>query len=71
MSAPVTRNIPSATGRRPEGWNTLTAEEVKIAHNSFTDPGVSPIEKEKMYLANKRKYLSMKADGSYSDQGNG
>ena len=71
MSAPVTRNIPSATGRRPEDWNRLTAEEVRIAHNSFTDPGVSNVEKEKMYLANKRRYLSMKADGSYSDQGSG
>lgn len=42
MSAPVARNIPTASGRRePDGWNTLTAAEVAIAHNSFTDPSVS------------------------------
>jgi len=72
MSAPVSRNIPTANGRRePDGWNKLSAEEVRIAHNSFTDPNVSNVEKERMYLANKRRYLSMKADGSYSDQGSG
>jgi hypothetical protein len=72
VSAPVARNIPTASGRRePDGWNKLTAEEVRIAHNSFTDPNVSNVEKERMYLANKRRYLSMKADGSYSSQGDG
>jgi hypothetical protein len=72
MSAPVSRNIPSASGRRdPDGWNTLTPAEVAIARNSFSDPGVSNTEKEKMYLKNKQRYLSMLANGSYSSQGDG
>ena len=69
MSAPVTRNIPSATGRRPEGSNRLSAEEADIARRSFGDPNMTVAQKELLYLRNREKYRQMKADGRYSDQG--
>jgi len=66
MSAPVTRNIPSAAGRRPEGSNRLSPEEADIARRSFGDPNMSNAEKELLYLRNREKYRQMKADGRYS-----
>jgi hypothetical protein len=69
MSAPVSRDIPSASGhRQPDGWNTLSAEERQIARNSFTDPNVSNEQKELMYLRQKQKLHRMRQDGSYSEQ---
>jgi hypothetical protein len=69
MSAPVSRDVPSASGhRQPDGWNTLSAEERQIARNSFTDPNVSNEQKELMYLRQKQKLHRMRQDGSYSEQ---
>jgi hypothetical protein len=70
MQAPVSRDAPSVSGYR-QGSNHLTAEEVRIAHNSFTDPNMSNREKELLYLKNKQRYNAMKADGSYSVQRDG
>ena len=67
MSAPVTRNIPSAAGRRPD--NTLSPEERDIARRSFGAADMTDAQKEYLYLQNKKKYLSLKASGQYSDQG--
>ena len=70
MSAPVSRETPSNSGHRSE-INTLTADERQIAHNSFTDPNMSPAQKEYLYLRNKRKLHRMRADGTYSEQRGG
>ena len=67
MSAPVSRDSPEVSGR-PALNNHLTADEVRIAHNSFTDPNMSNREKELLYLRNKQKYGRMRQDGSYSEQ---
>jgi hypothetical protein len=48
--------------------NSLSAEEVKIAHGSFTDPTMSKEQKELLYLRNRQKLHKMRADGSYSEQ---
>jgi hypothetical protein len=72
MSAPVSRDAPAVSGhRQAPGWNTLTAAEREIAHNSFGDPNMSNEQKELLYLRNRQKYQKMRADGSYSDQGHG
>ena len=71
MSAPVSRNIPSASGRRPDN-NTLSPEERDIARRSFIDhPGQPNLTDAQIYWRNREKYRRMKADGSYSDQGGG
>lgn len=72
VSAPVSRNIPSSTGGQQSGAITLSAEERAIARNSFG--AVSGLrlpddEKERMYAANKRRYLEMLASGQYGGQG--
>ena len=71
MTAPVSRDAPMVGGgqRQPSGWNTLSAAERQIAHNSFTDPMMSNQQKELLYLRNRQKLHSMRADGSYSEQG--
>jgi hypothetical protein len=69
ISAPVSREVPSASGhRQPTDWNTLSAEERQIARHSFTDPGMSNAEKELLYLRNRQKLAQMRRDGSYSEQ---
>jgi hypothetical protein len=68
MSAPVSRDYPSVTGR-PHESNTLSPAERDIARNSFGDPNMSNHEKELLYLRNRNKYRQAKADGSYSSQG--
>ena len=57
--------------RDGRGRTTLSPAEREIARNSFTDRNVSDAEKEYLYLQNKKKYLSMKASGEYSTQGEG
>ncbi|MGJ4889007.1 hypothetical protein ACQR1Y_12475 [Bradyrhizobium sp. HKCCYLRH3099] len=74
VSAPVSREVPTSSGRRESpNQMTLTAEERAIAHNSFgaTAGGVqmSNAEKERLYAMNKLKYQRMLASGEYSRQG--
>ncbi|MGJ4928612.1 hypothetical protein ACQR1I_14195 [Bradyrhizobium sp. HKCCYLS2038] len=72
ISAPVSRGVPSASGRQESGLITLSAEERQIARNSFGAVSglyLSDDEKERMYAANKRRYLSMLASGQYGGQG--
>ncbi len=72
MSAPVSRHVPGNSGYRAPQNNHLTAEEVAIARNSFTDHNMSNAEKELMYLRNREKLKAKRADGSYSErQGSG
>jgi hypothetical protein len=70
MSAPVSRDFVSVTGR-PRQDNTLTADERQIAHNSFSDPHMSNEQKEYLYLKNRQKLHRMRESGEYSEQGRG
>lgn len=72
VSAPVSRGVPTASGRQDIGTITLTAEERAIARNSFgavSGLHMSDHDKERMYAANKRRYLAMLASGQYGGQG--
>jgi hypothetical protein len=44
ISAPVSREVPSASGSRPSAI-TLSEEERKVARNSFTDPSLTNEER--------------------------
>jgi hypothetical protein len=69
MSAPVSRDGHSLSGHsEPPGWNTLTAEERRIARSSFSAPDMSNEQKELLYLRNRQKLAKMRADGTYSEQ---
>jgi hypothetical protein len=59
VTAPVSRDVPSVSTGRPQSATriTLSAAEVEIAHNSFSDSSMSNYEKEKLYIANKRLML--------------
>lgn len=75
-SAPVSRGVPSMSGLPRQSNNTLSPDEVRIAHNSFSAdfPGTAKMsnrDKELLYLKNREKYRAMKASGEYSDQGDG
>lgn len=73
VSAPVSRDVPTPTGQRQSSNKmTLTPEEVAIARASIVDrPDLPPLtnaQKEYIYAQNKRKYQTMKANGTYSEQ---
>ena len=66
VSAPVSRDVPTANGQRqPSSKITLTAEERAIAHTSFTAPDMTNAQKELLYAQNKRKLATMRANGQY------
>lgn len=66
MAAPVTREVPTSSGRRfSVEQMTLTAAEREVARNSWSDPNLSNTEKERMYLANKIKLARERAEGRY------
>jgi hypothetical protein len=61
ISAPVSRDIPMASGERRPGQITLNPDERFIAHTSF--PHLPKTEAELAYARNKRRMLQMKANG--------
>lgn len=66
MTAPVSRDVPTATGQRqPSSKVTLTAEERQIARTSFTAPDMTNEQKELAYARNKQKLQQMRANGGY------
>jgi hypothetical protein len=67
MVAPVSREAPSTSGRRQQSTMRLTEEERDIARLSDTRD-VPDVVKEYEYAKNKKKYESMKADGSYTTE---
>lgn len=72
MSAPVSRDIGNMSGHREApGFNTLTAEERIVARNSFSDPNMSPQQKELLYLRNKQRLAQLRKDGAYPASGQG
>lgn len=69
MSAPVSRDVPSASGQRqPSSKVTLSAEERQIARTSFTASDMTNEQKEYLYAQNKKKLNAMKANGTYSER---
>jgi hypothetical protein len=72
MSAPVSREVPTASGTRQKNSMHLTEEERQTARLSIPDrpdlPKLTNAQKEYMYAKNKAKYETMKANGTYSEQ---
>lgn len=68
VTAPVSRDVPTSSGQRQTSSQiTLSAEEVRIAHSSFTDPTgkMTNADKERQYALNKMKLQKMRANGLY------
>lgn len=66
MTAPVSRDVPTASGQRqPSSKITLTAEERQIARTSFTAPDMTNEQKELAYARNKQRLQQMRANGAY------
>jgi len=66
MTAPVSRDVPTATGQRQASTKmTLTAEERQIARTSFTAADMTNEQKELLYARNKQKLQQMRANGAY------
>ena len=73
VSAPVSRDAPSVSGKKAsDSKMTLSPEERDIARRSIIDrpdmPAMTNEQKEYIYAQNKRKYAQMKANGTYSEQ---
>ena len=66
MSAPVSRDVPSASGQRQASTTmTLTEEERRIARTSYTADDMTDAQKEYAYAKNKQKLQRMRANGEY------
>ena len=75
MTAPVTRNIPTASGQSAVELRsvTLSAEERAIARNSFGSikgangkmVDLTNEAKELLYAKNKARLMKMRAEGNY------
>lgn len=72
MAAPVSREVPAASGTRRQPSMRLTEEERKVARDSIPDrpdlPKLTNAQKEYMYAKNKAKYEEMKRNGTYDQQ---
>nr|AWM07626.1 hypothetical protein CIT39_15010 [Bradyrhizobium symbiodeficiens] len=73
MTAPVSREVPMASGRRMGGGSqiTLNAEERFIARHSFSDPNLSDAERERLYATMKAKLARERAEGRYPERERG
>jgi hypothetical protein len=66
MSAPVSRDVPTASGQRASPTKiTLTEEERRIARTSYSAPDMTDAQKEFAYAKNKQKLQAMRANGQY------
>ena len=66
MSAPVSRDVPTASGQRQTSTTmTLTEEERRIARTSYTAKDMTDAQKEYAYAKNKQKLHRMRANGEY------
>jgi hypothetical protein len=72
MTAPVSREIPAYSGKRPSSSMHLTEEERQIARAAIIDrpdmPPLTDAQKEYLYLKNRERYRQMVASGEYSEQ---
>ena len=62
MSAPVSRDVPTAGGQS-SSRTTLSAEERDVAHRSYRH--MTPQQAEWTYAQQKKRLAAMRADGSY------
>ncbi len=69
ISAPVSRDVPTASGQRRQDMRsmTLSPEEREIARTSFSSD-LSIEQREKLYAMNKAKLARMRADGVYPER---
>jgi hypothetical protein len=69
MSAPVSRDVPTASGRRMSEQRsvTLTEEERDIARRSYSAPDMTNDEKERAYAAAKLRLNRLRARGEYPE----
>jgi len=66
MTAPVSRDVPTASGQRQASSKiTLTAEQRQIARTSFTAPDMTNEQKELLYARNLQKLQRDRASGAY------
>lgn len=73
VSAPVSRDVPTASGQRRSNQVTLTPQEREIARNSFGQikdkngnfVDLTNAEKERLYAMNKAKLQRLRASGEY------
>jgi hypothetical protein len=67
FSAPVSRDLPTATGESMSSSTkvTLTAEERQIARNSYTAPDMTNEQKELAYARMKLRLARERANGAY------
>ena len=68
MAAPVSRDVPTASGQRQTSSQiTLSPEEREIARSSFSDPTgkMTNADKERLYAMNKAKLIRERAAGRY------
>lgn len=73
MTAPVSRDVPNASGVRTTSTKiTLSEEERDIARRSIIDrpdlPKMTDAQKEYAYAKNKQRLMAMKANGTYSER---
>lgn len=69
VSAPVSREVPTQSGERPSSTKiTLTAEERAIAHNSFSQEGMTNADKERLYAQGKKRMIERKSNGTYGQE---
>ncbi|MET4384374.1 hypothetical protein ABIB73_000109 [Bradyrhizobium sp. F1.4.3] len=70
MTAPVSRDVPTASGRRRASPSqiTLSPEERLIARNSFSAPGMTDDERERLYATNKARLQRERAEGRYPER---
>lgn len=65
VSAPVSRDVPTASGQRQSSSKiTLSEEERRIARTSFSS-NMTNAQKELLYAQNKKKLTDRRANGSY------
>lgn len=66
FSAPVTRDVPTYSGKpQSDSKITLTEEERAIARNSYSAPDMTDAQKEYAYAKQKQKLLRLRASGEY------
>lgn len=65
VSAPVSRDVPSASGRRTSDNKTLTPQEVEIALKSFSASDMTDEQKVMSYWKNREKLRHMRETGEY------
>jgi hypothetical protein len=65
ISAPVSRNIPMASGGAFSANNTLSPEERDIARRSYSAPDMTDAQKEHAYWVQREKLRRLRATGQY------